>query len=78
MDALNESINKMLALNVKEYAIFSHGNILAEFTYLKLNDNRNIKTRIDTTFPNSLGIRVVVSVNEEIEFRLLDYIGGDR
>ena len=68
--ALRDSILEMDAKGITEYAVIGHGNLFAELTYLYLHDDRNVKTRIDSTFPNGLGIRVWGFINDEGEMEL--------
>lgn len=73
---LSKAVYRMNEKNIKEFAIFGHGNLFAEFTYVYLKDNRGIQTRIDSTFPNARGIKVkaLFDKTNEINYELLGYI----
>ncbi|MBQ4252469.1 MAG: histidine phosphatase family protein [Erysipelotrichaceae bacterium] len=75
-EGLKACLREMDEMGIDEFAIVGHGNLYAELTYIYLHDNRNIKTRIDTTFPNGLGIIVEGWLNDsdEVELRYLEDI----
>lgn len=77
-EGLKKAIKYSRENKLKEIAIIGHGNLLSEFSYMYLNDERLLKTRMEDYFPNALGI--VVNINDEdknMNFSFIKKIGGN-